>query len=208
MSPLSLLRGDQKLIADLVPEGARVLDLGCGDGALLEQLRDQRGAFVRGVEIDIDDVAACIARGLSVIQADLDEGLPAFRDDSFDVVVLSQTMQVVRRPKVVLTEMLRVGRRGVVSFPNFAHWRNRGSLGIPGRMPVSPAIPYTWYDTPNIHHTTIKDFRDFCAESGAAVEREIALAQRGGGVAARHVRLLPNLLADSAVFVVRRAALR
>jgi methionine biosynthesis protein MetW len=205
MTPFELLRGDQKLIADLVPEGARVLDLGCGDGALLERLRDQRGAFVRGVEIDIDDVARCIARGLSVIQADLDEGLPAFADDSFDVVVLSQTMQVVRRPRIVLSEMLRVGRRGVVSFPNFASWRNRAFLGLRGRMPVSPAIPYTWYDTPNIHHTTVRDFRDFCLENGAAVERELALAESGDGGPGRVVTVWPNLLADSAVFVVRRA---
>jgi methionine biosynthesis protein MetW len=205
MTPLELLRGDQKLIADLVPEGARVLDLGCGDGALLERLRDQRGAFVRGVEIDIDNVARCIERGLSVIQADIDEGLPAFRDDSFDVVVLSQTMQVVRRPKVVLTEMLRVGRRGVVSFPNFAHWRNRSFLSLRGRMPVSPSIPYTWYDTPNIHHTTVKDFRDFCADGGAVVERELALGSDRADGPGRVVTFWPNLLAASAVFVVRRA---
>ncbi len=206
MTPLELLRGDQKLIADLVPEGARVLDLGCGDGALLERLRDQRGAFVRGVEIDIDNVARCIERGLSVIQADIDEGLPAFRDDSFDVVVLSQTMQVVRRPKVVLTEMLRVGRRGVVSFPNFAHWRNRSFLSLRGRMPVSPSIPYTWYDTPNIHHTTVKDFRDFCADGGAVVERELALgSDQADGQPGRVVTFWPNLMAASAVFVVRRA---
>jgi methionine biosynthesis protein MetW len=205
MTPLSLLRSDQKLIADLVPEGARVLDLGCGDGALLEQLRDQRGAFVRGVEIDVDNIAACIGRGLSVIQADLDEGLPAFADDSFDVVVLSQTMQVVRRPRIVLTEMLRVGRRGVVSFPNFAYWRNRGFLSLRGRMPVSPAIPYTWYDTPNIHHTTFKDFRDFCRDGGAVVEREIALVAAEESGPGRVVTVWPNLLADSAVFVVRRA---
>jgi methionine biosynthesis protein MetW len=205
MTPLSLLRSDQKLIADLVPEGARVLDLGCGDGALLEQLRDQRGAFVRGVEIDIDNIAACIGRGLSVIQADLDEGLPAFADDSFDVVVLSQTMQVVRRPKVVLTEMLRVATRGVVSFPNFASWRNRSFLALRGRMPVSPAIPYTWYDTPNIHHTTVNDFRDFCRDNGAVVEHELALTESGNDGPGRVVTFWPNLLADSAVFVVRRA---
>jgi methionine biosynthesis protein MetW len=204
MTPGDLLRRDQRLIAELVPEGARVLDLGCGDGALLERLRDERGAFVRGVEIDLSNVATCVARGLSVIQADLDEGLPAFRDDSFDVVVLSQTMQVVRRPRLVLTEMLRVAERGVVSFPNFAHWKNRAHLALRGRMPVSKAIPYTWYETPNIHHTTIKDFRDFCEAAGAVVEREIPLVTSGSGAPDRAARLWPNLLADSAVFVVRR----
>jgi methionine biosynthesis protein MetW len=204
MTPGDLLRKDQRLIADLVPEGARVLDLGCGDGALLARLRDERGAYVRGVEIDLANVAACVGRGLAVIQADLDEGLPAFRDDSFDVVVLSQPMQVVRRPRLVLTEMLRVAERGVVSFPNFAHWRNRTHLALRGRMPVSSAIPYTWYETPNIHHTTMTDFRDFCADAGATVEREIPLVSDGRGGSERAARLWPNLLADSAVFVVRR----
>lgn len=206
MTPGEFLRKDQRLIADLVPHGARVLDLGCGDGELLERLRDERGAFVRGVEIDLERVERCIARGLSVIQADLDEGLPAFRDDSFDVVVLSQTMQVVRRPRLVLSEMLRVADRGVVSFPNFAHWRNRAHLALRGRMPVSKAIPYTWYETPNIHHTTIKDFRDFCRDVGAEVEQEVPLVSDAHGDKDRTARFWPNLLADSAVFVVRRAA--
>jgi len=205
MTPNEFLRRDQRLIADLVPQGARVLDLGCGDGELLERLRDERGAFVRGVEIDLERVERCIARGLSVIQADLDEGLPAFRDGSFDVVVLSQTMQVVRRPRLVLAEMLRVAERGVVSFPNFAHWKNRAHLALRGRMPVSEAIPYTWYETPNIHHTTIKDFRDFCADAGAVVEREVPLVSDAHGDQGRAARFWPNLLADSAVFVVRKA---
>lgn len=204
MTPSELLRGDQRLIAELVPEGARVLDLGCGDGVLLERLRDEHGASVRGVELELERVARCVERGLSVIQGDLDGGLPLFADDSFDVVVLSQTMQVVRRPRLVLSEMLRVGHRGVVSFPNFAHWRNRAHLALRGRMPVSPSIPYTWYETPNIHHTTIKDFRDFCADVGAEVEREIPLVSGGNGGPGRVVRTWPNLLADSAVFVVGR----
>lgn len=205
MTPLEALRADQKLIADLIPRGARVLDLGCGDGALLETLRDSRDAFVRGVELDIAGVEGCVERGLSVIQADLDEGLPAFRDDSFDVVVLSQTMQVVKRPRALLAEMLRVGRAGVVSFPNFAYWRNRAHLALRGRMPVSRSIPYTWYETPNIHHTTIKDFRDLCRTVGAAVELELPVVSSVGPEPVRRVRTWPNLRADSAVFVVRRA---
>jgi methionine biosynthesis protein MetW len=205
MTTADLLRGDERLIADLVPQGARVLDLGCGEGVLLERLRDKRGAHVRGVEIDLTKVAACIGRGLPVIQADLDEGLPFFADGSFDVVILSQTMQVVRRPDLVLAEMLRVGKRGVVSFPNFAHWRNRAHLALRGRMPVSPSIPYSWFETPNIHHTTIPDFRDFCAQVGAAVEREVPLVSGSNGDPARVQRVWPNLLADSAVFVVRKA---
>jgi len=204
MTPHDLLRADQRFIADLVPKGARVLDLGCGDGALLAQLRDERGAVVRGVEIDLDNIARCVERDVPVFQGDLDDGLTDIPDGRFDVVILSQTLQVVKRPRFVLQEMLRVGTRSVVSFPNFGHWRVRAHLGFHGRMPVSEAIPYSWYDTPNIHHTTIADFRDFSADCGAVVEREIAFVGREGGTA-RVAHLLPNLLADEAVFVLRRS---
>ena len=204
MTPRELLRADQRFIADLVPQGARVLDLGCGDGALLARLREERGAEVRGVEIDLDNVARCIERDVPVYQGDLDEGLADVPDDRFDVVILSQTLQVVKRPRLVLTEMLRVGHRSVVSFPNFGHWKIRAHLALRGRMPVSDAIPYSWYDTPNIHHTTIADFRDFCADCGAVIEREIAFAGGDDG-RPRLVRVAPNLLADEAVFVLRRA---
>jgi methionine biosynthesis protein MetW len=203
MTPQTPLRADQQLITELVPRGARVLDLGCGDGALLERLRDERGAIVRGVEIDLADIARCIERDVPVYQGDLDEGLADIPDGRFDVVILSQTLQVVKRPRLVLGEMLRVGAKGVVSFPNFGHWRIRAHLAFRGRMPVSDAIPYSWYDTPNIHHTTIADFRDFSADCGAVVEREIDFVGRGDGKT-RIVRALPNLLADEAVFVLRR----
>lgn len=201
-----LLRSDLRLITEIVPEGSRVLDLGCGDGSLIAHLRDTRGCDVRGIELDHADIAAALGSGLSVVQADLDEGLGAYPDGSFDVVVLSQTLQVVRRPAFVLREMLRVGRYGVVSFPNFGHWRVRGYLAFRGRMPVSKSIPFSWYDTPNIHHTTIEDFRDFVAANGGEIEREIALVSGGWqGAEIRRVGFWPNLLADTAVAVVRPA---
>ena len=202
MTAIEILRGDLTIVADLVPVGSRVLDLGCGEGELLEYLRNEKGAFVRGVELTREGVAGSIARGVPVFQGDLDEGLADVRDGSFDVVVLSQTLQVVRRPLLVLKEMLRVGERGIISIPNFGHWRNRARLGLKGRMPVSASIPYTWYETPNIHHTTIADFRDFVALAGGKIEQEVALLSET--TPARRVRFLPNLLADTAVFVIGR----
>ena len=209
MSPAELLRSDLRLITELVAEGSRVLDLGCGDGSLMAHLRDERGCVVRGIELDHADIAAAIARGLSVVEADLDDGLAAYPDASFDVVVLSQTLQVVRRPAFVLREMLRVGRHGIVSYPNFGHWKVRGYLALKGRMPVSRSIPYTWYDTPNIHHTTITDFRDFVASNGGEIEREVALlTEAWHRKEVRRVSVWPNLLADTAVVVVRPTATR
>lgn len=205
MTAAELLRSDLRLISEMIPPESRVLDLGCGDGSLMAYLRDEKGCTVRGVDLSSPDIANALARGLSVVQIDLDEGLPGYRDDAFDFVVLSQTLQVVRRPAFVLREMLRVGRRGVVTFPNFGHWRVRGYLALRGRMPVSRSIPFTWYNTPNIHHTTITDFRDFVAGNGGAIEREIPLITdvRVGGV--RSARLWPNLRADTAVVLVARA---
>lgn len=202
MTPADVLRADLRLVADLVPEGSRVLDLGCGDGALLAHLRDQRACTVRGVELSEDGVAACVARGLSVVQADLDAGLRDLPDATADVVVLSQTLQVVRDPRLVINEMMRVGGRGVVSYPNFAQLSSRVRLGLEGRMPVSTMLPYQWYDTPNIHLTTIKDFRSYCAAEGLIIERELALDVRGER--ADRVRFLPNLRANLAIAVVAR----
>ncbi len=204
MSPEDLLRPDLRLITQLVPHGSRVLDLGCGDGSLLAHLRDERGCTVRGVEVDHADIAAAISQGLSVVENDLDLGLSGYRDQTFDIVVLSQTLQVVRRPAFVLREMLRVGERGIVSFPNFGYWRIRGYLASRGRMPVSRSIPYSWYDTPNIHHTTLKDFRDFVDANGARVEQEIPLLTGNWHRPdIRRVGFVPNLFADTAVAVVR-----
>lgn len=203
MTVSELLRSDLRSVGLLLPKNSRVLDLGCGDGALMEYLRLERGCTVRGLEIDGDRVAGAIARGLSVIQGDLDQGLPMYPDDSFDVAVLAQTLQVVRSPALVLREMLRVADQAVVSFPNFAHWRVRAHLALHGRMPVSRAIPYTWYETPNIHHTTIADFRDFVREEGGTLLEEIPLITSVDG-AARRASVAPNLRADLAVAVVGR----
>ena len=203
MTAAELLRSDLRLITGLVPENSRVLDLGCGDGALMEHLRDERGCLVRGVELDHADIAAALARGLSVVAADLDDGLAGYPDASFDVVVLSQTLQVMKRPALVMQEMLRVGERAIVSFPNFGYWRIRGYLAFRGRMPVSRSIPYSWHDTPNIHHTTIKDFRDFVRVNGGELEKEIALlTSEWSRLQIRRVRLWPSLFADTAVAVV------
>ena len=203
MTAADIMRADLRLISGFVPQESRVLDLGCGDGSLMAHLRDECGCEVRGVELVPEEIAAAIAQGLSVVQGDLDEGLAGYPDGSFDVVILSQTMQVVRKPALVLREMLRVGRRGIITFPNFGYWRVRGYLAMRGRMPVSESIPFSWYDTPNIHHTTLKDFRDFVAANGGVIEREVPLVAAGWHDRVRAVRVLPNLLADTAVAVVR-----
>lgn len=201
MTAAELRRRDLARIVDLVPEGARVLDLGCGDGTLLQALRDTRRADVHGVELDLANVAECVRRDIPVLQFDIDDGLTDFSDASFDTVVLSQTLQVVRKPALVLREMLRVGKRGIVSFPNFGHWKARAYLTVRGRMPMSRSIPYSWYDTPNIHLTTLKDFREFVAANGGHIERELPLATSRSG-RQREVQLWPNLLADIGLAVV------
>lgn len=205
MTAAQFLRSDLRFIGELVPEGSRVLDLGCGNGELLAYLRDERGCHVRGVELTPEGIAASVARGLSVVQDDLDRGLKGFPDASFDIVILSQTLQIVRNPALVLREMLRVGKRAILSFPNFGHWRVRGYLGFRGRMPVSRTIPYSWYDTPNIHHTTLKDFREFVTANGGVVLQELPLASNARTAGVHAVRFVPNLRAELAVAVVTTA---
>jgi methionine biosynthesis protein MetW len=197
------VRPDLAIVADMVPSGSRVLDLGCGDGDLLAELIGARGCRGQGVEVAPEAFHACITRGIPVVQADIDEGLPDFEDASFDVVVLSQTLQATRHPVRVLREMMRVGRVGVVSFPNFGHWRVRAYLGARGRMPVSRSLPYPWHETPNIHLCTLRDFEDLAAGEGLrlADRRLLDIDGRGGpGRAARR----PNLLAAGAAYLLTR----
>ena len=193
------LRPDLAVIAANVAQGGRVLDVGCGDGTLMAELRDRRGCDARGLEIDAGNVAAAVGRGLSVVQGDADTDLAAYPPASFDYAILSQTLQTARAPHLVLDELLRIGRRAFVSFPNFAHWRVRASLLWGGRMPVTPLLPERWYDTPNIHHLTLDDFRAHLAERRVAVEGAWFL--RGGR---RTGALAANLMAEHAVFLLRR----
>lgn len=193
------LRPDLAVIADHVAAGARVLDIGCGDGALMAALRETRGVDARGLEIDPANVAAAVARGLSVVQGDADADLAAYPDKSFDYAILSQTLQTTRAPHRVLDELLRIGERAFVSFPNFAHWRVRASLLWGGRMPVTRLLPERWYDTPNIHHVTIDDFRALLKERGITVEGAWFL-RRGRRTSAAAA----NFRAEHAVFLLRR----
>lgn len=167
---MTALRPDLAVIADNVAPGARVLDVGCGDGQLMAALRDARGVNARGLELDAANVAAAIGRGLSVVQGDADTDLAGYPDQSFDYAILSQTLQTTRRPDRVLDELLRIGARAFVSFPNFAHWRMRLFLLRHGRMPVTRALPAQWYDTPNIHHLSVDDFRAFLDERQITIE--------------------------------------
>jgi methionine biosynthesis protein MetW len=169
---MTALRPDLAIIAQNVAPGSRALDVGCGDGALMAVLRDQHQVDARGLELDPHNVALCVGKGLSVMQGDADADLADYLDASFDYAILSQTLQTTKRPDQVLDELLRVGRRAFVSFPNFAHWKVRASLLWNGRMPVTRLLPIAWYETPNIHHVTVRDFRELVALKGYRVEGE------------------------------------
>lgn len=192
------LRPDLAIIASHVACGSRALDVGCGDGALMAALRDDRGVDARGLEIDRANVAAAVARGLSVVQGDADTDLADYPDGSFDYAILSQTLQTTRRPDLVMEQLLRIGRRAFVSFPNFAQWRIRFAHMFGGRMPVTRQLPHRWYDTPNIHHVTIDDFRAYVGQAGIVVEDAWFLSgdRRTSAAAA-------NLRAQHAVFLLR-----
>lgn len=198
-------RIDFRIIADWIRPQSRVLDLGCGDGSLLDYLAQSKGVNGYGLEIDDNHVSACIKRGVNVIQTNLDAGLSEFDERSFDFVILSLTLQAVKYPDRLLEEMLRVGTEGIVTFPNFGHWRARSQIGLRGRMPVSAALPHEWYNTPNIHLCTLRDFASLCEKSGIEVlEWQVvdhAHRKRLG------LRLFPNLLGEIALYRFRRAVL-
>ena len=196
-------RVDLLLIAEMVSPGSRVLDIGCGDGALLRILAEKHGVDGRGIELSQAGVNQCVAQGLSVIQGDADTDLEYYPDGAFDYAILSQTIQATRNPRLVLQQLLRIGKRAVVSFPNFGHWRVRTQLMFGGRMPRTDNLPETWYSTPNIHFCTIKDFLALCDDMGAKVERAAALNALG-----TKLRSMPlssqNFFGEQAIFLLSR----
>jgi methionine biosynthesis protein MetW len=199
------MRFDLQVIASLVKEKSRVLDLGCARGDLLKFLKENRGVDGYGIEIDEKEVIECIERGLSVLQGDLNEETHDFADNSFDYVILSQTLQQVYDPERVILEMLRVGTMGVVSFPCFSHITIKFQLMFKSRAPVTEELPYEWYDTPNIRVITLKDFRIFCSKRGIKILREIAISSHHRETSGKVIRFLPNWLSKYGIFLIARS---
>lgn len=204
MTQTDTLRADLAIIAELIEPGAKVLDIGCGDGALLAWLSANKQVDGRGIEIDPQKVYAAVATGLSVIQGDGNADLVDYPAQAYDYVVLSQALQAMREPKQVLDELLRIGRKAIVSVPNFGHWRNRLYLALKGRMPVTKTLSFEWYDTPNIHFCTLDDFIRLCAELDIAIDKEIIVKE--GGMPSRFggSAVLANLFGEQGVFLLRR----
>jgi len=197
------LRADLLEIAAVIEPGTRVLDLGCGEGDLVAYLEAAKGVTAQGIEIKPERIVDCVSKGLSCCQGDIDEGLHDYDDGSFDYVVLSQTLHLVSRPGLVVQEMLRVGRRGIVSIPNFGYWRIRLGLLLRGRVPRAGCFKDAWYTTPTGHVMTLNDFRDFCSENGIVVEQERFVAS-GGALSQALARMLPNPFAQLGVYVVSK----
>lgn len=197
-----LLRPDLEVITSLIPPSARVVDIGCGEGELLEHLKSSRQIDARGIELSQKNVSACVARGLSVVQGDADTDLSFYPDKSFDYAVMAQALQATDNPRKVLEEMLRIATHAIVSIPNFGHWKNRLYLLLNGRMPVTEQLSFEWYETPNIHFCTLSDFNALCTEIGCRTERKMALDGEGKPLALGAFSGLENLLAAQGLYVL------
>jgi methionine biosynthesis protein MetW len=192
------MRLDYRVIADWVRPGASVLDLGCGDGELLSILVTEKGVRANGIEIDEQAIYKCVEKGLSVVHEDIEEGLSGYPDESFDYVIMNGSIQQVKKPDTVFREALRVGKELIVGFPNFSHYSTRLQILFSGKVPITPSLPYQWYDTPNLHFLSISDFRDYCRLRGLKVEASAFLSKD------RRVGLLPNLFADQGLFLLSK----
>lgn len=196
------MRADLDIINEWIQPNSKVLDLGCGQGELLHHLINQKNVHGYGLEIDPENINSCIENGVPVLDHDIDKGLENFEDSSFDIVIMTHALQQFRRPDLLLEEMLRIGKECIITFPNFGHWRNRLHLGLKGRMPVSEFLPYHWYDTPNIHFCTFKDFKILCEEKNINIVRSAAV---DSNLRDRWwITAMPNLLSETAIFHVSR----
>jgi methionine biosynthesis protein MetW len=193
---LGMNRVDQEIISDWVKVEASVLDLGCGDGELLTHFIREKKVRAQGIELSEHAIHQCVARGVSVFQEDIDTGLAEYADKSFDYVILNQTFQQVKKPDFVLHEALRVGKQGIVGFPNFVHLRARFQIFFQGKVPVTPSLPYEWYDTPNLHFLSIADFKEYCRKREVSIVKELFIARN------KRVRFLPNLFAEVGLFLL------
>jgi len=194
------VRPDHKIIFKIVKPGSRVLDLGCGDGELMFLLAKEKGAKVQGIELDDSEIYKCVEKGLSVFHGDIDSGLSEYPDKSFDYVILNQSMQQVKRADFVIREALRVGKNLIAGFPNFAYLKARATLFFKGKTPITPSLPYHWYDTPNLHFLTISDFKDYCASKNIKILADYYLGEKA------EIKLWPNLFAANAVFVLEKSS--
>jgi len=192
------LRLDHKVIGDMITPGSVVLDMGCGDGDLLEYLVIHKGVEGHGVEISEEAIYRCVEKGLDVSHGDIDSGLTEYPDKMFDYVIFNQTMQQVHRPKEAIIEALRIGKKVIIGFPNFCYINARLQIFFGGHVPVTPSLPYSWYDTPNLHFLSIEDFQSFCREQGFSIEKKVFLSQRG------IVKVLPNMFALNAIFQISK----
>lgn len=191
-------KGDNKVFADWIPNGASILDLGCGDGELLSFLTKTKGVHAQGIELNEQAIVRCVSAGLSVIQQDIDTGLSEYGNNSFDYVIINQTIQQVKRPDFALLEALRVGKKVIVGIPNFAHYKARASIFFRGRVPVTPSLPFQWYDTPNLHFLSLNDFKDYCKNKGITIEATFYRTD------SREVKFLPNLFAENGYFLLSK----